>query len=140
MEGNNTKKVKSLIVAALLLTTIMAPTIAKAKDNQPVYFYLPMYQGTADTLPSLKGSTGGKSVMNLSDIAYGSYAIDGYLKNSAGYQRGDYATGLQQYTRSLIPNWNSAQAGYNYRFRCINHSSVNYDALVTGSWACDEFY
>ncbi|HHL2035741.1 hypothetical protein ACSXBA_04570 [Clostridium perfringens] len=42
-----------------------------------------------------------------------------------------------QGNRTLISNWSSAKGGYKYRFRCINHNSVDYSTLVTGSWSPD---
>ena len=131
------KNIKTLVVAAAVFVSLLAPTVAQAKDIKTIGFNLPMYQGIAFTPGSLKGATGGSSVMNISDIAYGSYAVDGYLVNYDDFQRGNYATGLMQNTRSTIPNWSSAEQGYTYYFLTMNHSSVNYDAYISGSWASD---
>ncbi|WP_419748015.1 hypothetical protein ACNULB_11350 [Clostridium perfringens] len=131
------KKAKILLGVTFLVGTMIIPTITKARDIKTLYFRVPSYQGVAYTPTALKSNTGGYTVMNISDIEGGSYALDGFLVNSNGNQRGEYKTGIMQGNRTLISNWSSAKGGYKYRFRCINHNSVDYSALVTGSWSPD---
>lgn len=131
------KKVKILLGATLLVGFMIIPTVAKARDIESLYFRVPAYQGIAHTPSAVKSGDAGYTVMNLSDIEGGSYALDGYLVNSNESARSEYKTGIMQYERTLIENKDSAKAGYRYRFRCINHNSVKYNALVTGSWSPD---
>lgn len=131
------KKSKILLGISLLASFLIVPTVTRAR-SAGLYFRVPAYQGVAYTPSVVKTGDSGYTVMNLSDIEGGSYALDGYLVNSNESSRSEYKTGIMQYQRTLIKNKDSAKAGYKYKFRCINHNSVYYNALVTGSWSPDD--
>lgn len=133
-------KKSKFLMASLILTAMTVPTVSQARDiRELIDFRLPMYQGVAYTPAASKVANGGSTVMNISDIEGGSYALDGYLVGyNDGVQYGNYTTGISQATRTVIPNWSTAKASKSYTFKCVNHSSVSYNALVTGSWCPDD--
>lgn len=135
------KNFKKVIGGALLTTCIMVPTLASARNiGYLSNFKLPAWKGVASTGYVTKSATGGATIINLGTIdgqGTGSYAIDGCLTNSGDSQRSNYVYGIMEDTRTAISNWSSAQAGYDYKFKCCNHNSVSLNAYVSGSWSPD---
>lgn len=135
------KKTKKILLGLAIFGVISSPMLASARSIGYLNnFKLPAWKGVTSTGYVTKAATGGATIVNLGTIdgqGTGSYAIDGCLTNSGDSQRSDYVYGIMENTRTAISNWSSAKAGYNYKFKCCNHNSVNLNAYVSGSWSPD---
>lgn len=135
--SNIIKKSKKPIIIGIA-TVLLGVNIAciTHADDRPYGIYLPKYMGVTN-MNSKDGKITQKQVganLNYDITGDGSYAMDYYMSNSNGDQRGDYKS-IQEGTYQQFNE--TGVYGKDYYLTAMNYSSISSQALATGDWSAD---